>query len=171
MEFSLAMHDRTPKTYVVLGGHRSGTSFIVNCLKLAGVPIVGSPPRLEDLRFVRLNMKIIQDAGGIWLHPPDEEALRASGEKYADEIKALIKEAGEGKPYWGWKDPRQDLTISSYLPHLEDDVYLIAIFRKPQKAGESLHKLQQVQTVERGVELAREYDNRLIRAIEEFVNG
>ncbi|MFH2049975.1 MAG: hypothetical protein ABIJ12_11065 [bacterium] len=49
----------SPKTYVVLGCRRSGTSFIANALLKMGVDMGSTPWRCEDIEFVKLNEKII----------------------------------------------------------------------------------------------------------------
>ena len=79
-----------PRTFVVLGVHRSGTSFLSKALMDAGVKIAGGPIHYEDIDFVRLNMSIIQGAGGIWRNPPNRESLLESGNRHTNEIKALL---------------------------------------------------------------------------------
>lgn len=154
------------RVFIVLGAHRSGTSFLAKSLTDAGVTMCGGPIHYEDNDFVQLNKAIIQGVGGSWLAPPGREALLASGWERNDKIAALLDARGASE-MWGWKDPRQALTIRSYLPHLEaDDVYLVAIFRKPALVGASLARLGQTRT---GAELAREYDRRIVETIGEFV--
>jgi len=153
-----------PRTYIILGVHRSGTSFLAKTLKDVGIPLKGGPAHYEDIDFIKLNMKIIQEAGGIWKNPPDRESLLKSGENHKEEIQALL--SAKRQDMWGWKDPRQALTIESYLPYLEDDVYLICIFRKPELVGASLKRLGQTS---QGENMAKEYDRRIIKAIERFV--
>ena len=155
-----------PKTFIVLGVHRSGTSFVTKCLIDAGVEMGGQAIHYEDNAFVQLNMKIIQAAGGIWRNPPDPDALRIIGAEHADRIQRAI--AAKSGDLRGWKDPRQALTMESYLPYLDGDVYLVAMFRKPEKVGASLKRIGQMDA-QRGTAMAREYDRRIVRAIQSFV--
>lgn len=156
--------DPSPKTYIVLGCHRSGTSFLTKALLDAGVKMGGQPIHYENGRFVSLNKDIIQGAGGTWRQPPEEDALLESGRGKEAEIVALLRSSKSD--FWGWKDPRQALTVRSYLPHLEDDVYLIAIFRKPDRVKASLRRLGQTSI---GDQLARTYARRILAAIAEFM--
>lgn len=154
------------RVFVVLGVHRSATSFLAKAFMDAGVAMVGSSIHYEDGGFVQLNKAIIQNAGGSWKSPPDVGALLESGQEHDAEIANLLKMRGVHE-MWGWKDPRQVLTVRSFLPHLDsDDVYLVAIFRKPERVGASLARLRQTQD---GTELAREYNRRIFEAVGEFV--
>ena len=159
----------TPKTYVVLGAHRSGTSFVGDAIRNSGVDMGTLGWRAENSRFVQLNKKIIQAAGGFWYDPPPEGALLAQGDLHAEEIQELLAYMQAGSPQlWGWKDPRQPLTIRSYLDFLPGDVYLIAIFRRPELVGAS-HGRKGIVSADVGVKLAREYARRTIGAIRQFV--
>ena len=158
--------NRDPKTYIVLGVHRGGTSFLANALKRAGVTLGGSQPHFEDDDFVQLNKKILEAAGGpgAWRNPPSEAAIEAAVQARKDEIVELLRR--KKCAFRGWKDPRQALTILNYLPYLEDDVYLVCIFRKPELI-ETSHECPWSQGV--AIERAREYYRRIIHAVEEFV--
>ncbi len=158
----------TPKTYVILGAHRSGTSFLGNAIQNAGVYFGNLGWRSENGRIVLLNKKIIQAAGGDWMNPPPEDALLVQGERHAAEIQEMIDfMLSHDKPLWGWKDPRQALTMRSWLDFLPGDVYLIAIFRRPELVGASLARRMRVPE-ERGTNLAKEYARRIISAIRDF---
>ena len=155
------------RVYIVLGAHRSGTSFLIRCLRDAGIPIGAGGIRGEDIDFVNLNMSIIKNAGGIWRAPPSAERLVVSGEQHSQQIADLLEK--KQCEMWGWKDPRQPLTIQSYLPHLlDDDVYLICIFRKPKRSAASLRRLGQA-SVENGLTMARTYTRRTLETIKTFM--
>jgi len=155
------------KTYVVLGVHRSGTSFLSRALVEMGVDMgVGSNPHSEDGRFVARNQAIIQGAGGTWKAPPAPGAVVAECDGHAEQIVALLQRP---QPYWGWKDPRQALTIEGWVPYLKeamDDVYLICIFRRPERVAASLRRLGQHAD---GYGLAQEYARRVMGGISAFM--
>jgi len=158
----------SPKTFVVLGSQRSGTSFLSNALRDSGVYFGQRGWRMENGRIVLLNRDIIQAAGGNWMNPPPEPALLAQGALHAVEIAENIEYMrSQGHPLWGWKDPRQALTIRSYLDFLDGDVYLIAIFRRPEQVGASLER-KGMMSKAAGVNLAKEYARRIISAIRDF---
>jgi len=154
------------KTYVILGCHRSGTSFLARCLQSQPeVRLAGQPIHYEDPGFVALNASILAGAGGSWRNPPPREAVMASAEKHAVQIRELLAE--RASDHWGWKDPRQPLTVEAFLPYLEDDVYLIAIFRKPALVGASLKRIGQM-GAEQGEAMARDYQQRILKALAAF---
>lgn len=161
--------DRSQKTYIVLGCHRSGTSFLAQTLKDYGVDIKGGDGRLEDIRFVLLNKAIINDAGGIWRKPPSREKILASTKKFETNVRELLHNASKDKATWGWKDPRQVITaegmVEAWLEEL-DDVYLICIFRRPERTEKSLRRLGQHNS---GSEFAKEYARRTIHTIRKFM--
>ena len=159
----------TPKVYIVLGLNRSGTSLVANGLHNQGIDFGTDVWRKENYGFVKLNAKIIQAAGGIWKDPPPEADLLIQGTVHAQEIQDAIKSmSSRGSPLWGWKDPRQYLTVQSYFDYLPGDVYLIATFRRPEFAGASLRRCGQM-SVEEGVKLSRGYAQRMIGVIKKFV--
>lgn len=162
--------DFTRKTFVVLGAHRSGTSFLMNCLNRQGVYIGTGGWRAENGRFVRLNRDIIQSAGGTWLEPPPAQDILEASRTYVSDIEDLLSWFGEDEDLRGWKDPRQPLTMPAYLPYLDGDAYIVAIFRKPERSAASLVRMGQVASIEHGETLAREYARRTIQSIELFMN-
>ena len=129
----IKMNSKDNKVYIVLGAPHSATSFISRILGLGGVNmgkfgmVSGRPYYYEDKGFRGVNKKILEEAGGTLQDPPSEEdILNVDLEK---DIKRLLsRERGK---FWGWKDPRTNLTVEKFLPHLDDDVYLICCFRRP----------------------------------------
>jgi hypothetical protein len=164
--------DQNAKVYIVLGGHRQGTSFLSRALRQAGVKMKGGPQHFEDGDFVGMNLKIIQAAGGIWREPPGSDELLEAGELHWMEIANLLSEKRDrGGRFWGWKDPRQPLTIRSYIPllqEMDDDVYLICIFRKPERAIASLRRLGQA-SPKQAETMVRRYAEEIIAAIKAWV--
>jgi hypothetical protein len=160
--------DRSPKTYIVLGCHRSGTTFITQALKNTGVVLQGLSSRCEDSRFVRLNSEILQAAGGRWNCPPSRGKLLEAVAKHEAETRGLLVSASENQLAWAWKDPQQVLTAEGMVPiwlDMLDDVYLICIFRRPEKVEQSMKRVYG----EENTGLAREYAKRTIATIETFM--
>jgi len=164
--------DKSPKTYVVLGMHKSGTSFIAKSLHDQGVEMgVRDADKkhtlYEHLEFNKLNREILREAGGSWDNPPLENKIRMvmQDSNMKQKISRLI---GQFKNvFWGFKDPRTVLTIDNILPHLKDDVYLVCVFRKPEKVANSL-KIQGGVERKRAYELYKEYNRRIVKTIIQF---
>jgi len=126
----------------------------------------GSNPHFEDGRFVACNQAIIQAAGGTWKEPPAPDRIWVACDAHADDILKLLD---NGRSYWGWKDPRQAVTIAGWAPYLKealDDVYLICIFRRPERVAQSLARLGQHSD---GYGLAQEYARRMMDGISVFM--
>ena len=162
-QYLLPDGNREQKIYVVLGPHRSGTSFLARCLQQAGVAMAGHPARCEDIQFVKLNQAILRDAGGLWRNPPPEEAIHEAALAHEGEISSLLSRRDA---FWGWKDPQQPLTVREFLPHLSGDAYLICTFRKPEQIGASLKRIGQMAN---GEAWSRECYRRLLAALAEWV--
>lgn len=155
---SIHMRDKTPKTYVVLGMHKSGTSFISKALSEQNVSMgVNNFNVYENSSFVDLNNEFLKECGGSWNDPPTEEVIREKCPSFKERAKNLITYFK--KEFWGFKDPRTALTFPLYEDLLEDDVYLVCMFRKPQKL------------VEKGIgrDLVDTYNQRILKIIERFI--
>lgn len=164
---ALLIQNREPKTYVVLGMHRSGTSFLSGALIQAGANMGDVLARdvNEDSCFQSLNIRIPNSAGGSWDCPPSVGSIDAQRKKYSKEIQETIsKHKGDR---WGWKDPRTSLTFDLYEPYLTNDVYLYCCFRRPEKVVESLTKRNGSGPDWRGV--TDEYNRRILDSIQRFV--
>ena len=158
----------TPKKYILVGAHRSGTSFIADSLRRNGVEFATGGWRAENRAFYGINKQIINDAGGIWMYPPAAEDLLIAGQAYAPQIQAVIKDFNSRAPLWGCKDPRMSLTLRSWLDFLDGDVYLIAIFRRPEAVAASIDR-KQLFPYQDAYDMAQEYTRRIILAVKEFM--
>lgn len=162
------------KTFIVLGMHRSATSFVACGLHQAAV-FMGDkflPPNrgnekgyFEDLGFVQLNDLILHRAGGSWDKPPSEKAIIDAGKSLAPDIKKKIEE-NNCSPFWGWKDPRNTLTVKCFLPYVKNP-HFIACFRDPAEVAKSLKRRDGMATKD-GLKLARIYNQRLIKFLGEW---
>lgn len=133
--------DLSQKTWVILGAKRTGTSFLAELLGNNGIEIATCGNlHNEDLDFVMLNDLILHSVGGDWNNLPPDELIGVSVKAHEQEIKALIASKKESGRDWGWKCPRQGATIKYILPYLDDDVYLVAVFRKPDIAARSMQR-------------------------------
>jgi len=159
--------DTTPKTFVILGCKRGGTSFIAQILGDNGVDIkTCDNGHNEDIGFTKLNNKILNEAGGDWDNIPSKGKLEKAVKNNEKEIKELL--AKRKTRMWGWKDPRQAALIEYYLPYLEDDVYLVCVFRKPDMVAKSMNRIWNTD-IKEGKKLAKVYYERLIDGIKKFI--
>jgi hypothetical protein len=165
------------KTFVVLGMHRSATSLVSEGLERAGV-CMGDANRSkvhwEDMRFMRLNDRILKAAGGSWHNPPCEEAILCVRSDFVDELYDLVadevhKAVNGGYFLWGWKDPRTVLTAKLYAP-LIPRPHWITVFRDPVEVAHSLQRRNKF-PLEKGAKLAMEYNKRIIGFMEDWYRG
>ena len=93
----------------------------------------------ENLRFVKINDEILNALGGSWDLPPLSEANFEAEQLSPLRHKArLLVESFAGQGPWGWKDPRNCLTIpfwESLLPGLKT----VIIVRNPLETAYSMH--------------------------------
>lgn len=128
----------------VAGMPRSGTSMVTHLLHRCGLHL-GPPEHLlpasinnrdgywEDLRFVRLNERLLAASGGTWFAPP--AALRPTPEITA-QAKSLLAEF-EGKEPWVWKDPRNAITLP-FWRNLLPSMKVVVCVRHPAETAASL---------------------------------
>ncbi|HEY2681804.1 MAG TPA: hypothetical protein VGI59_10820, partial [Candidatus Udaeobacter sp.] len=133
----------------IAGAHRSGTSMVTRLLHGCGL-YLGSkdalmPPQAdnpdgfwEHLGFVALNDELLEALGGAWDLPP------RTNENLSDErldplrMKArLLIEAFHSAQIWGWKDPRNSLTLS-FWEELLPGLKTLVIVRNPLEVAYSM---------------------------------
>jgi GT2 family glycosyltransferase/glycosyltransferase involved in cell wall biosynthesis len=141
----------TKAVVCIAGAHRSGTSMLTRLLHRCGLylgpendimPAAADNPDgfWEHLRFVRLNDEILNAVGAAWDLPPRGKDDFEGKDLQPMRVKAqfLIEEFA-GQPVWGWKDPRNSLTLpfwQSLLPNLKT----VIIIRNPLEVAYSMHK-------------------------------
>ena len=153
----------------VLGVSRAGTSLTARILNQAGVYLGAEDELLggelhhlagegedvvarareanpegfwEHYRLMRLNERILQACGGSWREPPALEPgweNSASLDDLRDEAQALIAESFDGHALWGWKDPRNSLTLPFWQRLLPEMRHVICV-RHPLEVAESLRR-------------------------------
>lgn len=128
----------------VAGMPRSGTSLITQLLHRCGLNL-GPPAQLmpasvnnpdgfwENLRFVRLNERLLAANGGTWYAPP--ATLRPTP-KITAEAKSILAQFDNEEP-WGWKDPRNALTLPFWKTLLPSMKVLVCV-RHPAETASSL---------------------------------
>jgi hypothetical protein len=154
------------KLIVVLGMHRSGTSYAAQLLQRAGVYLGPdlmndvAPDNLEGFgesrQAVRLNDRFLQLSDGDYMHPPDHLQSDADADAARDAFLADLR----SHPVAGWKDPRTTLTWPLWKPHLGVDYTLIGCLRHPMNVARSLQVRQQL-PLEQGLALWEAYNRRL----------
>jgi hypothetical protein len=135
----------------IAGMHRSGTSMVARLLQDCGLFLGpeeelgfdsnNGEPHFENVWFVALNDEILSRLGGSWNNPPEFpvgwqtrpeiEALIAQGKK-------LTKRLGR-QYYWGWKDPRNSLTVR-FWQRVVPDLRVVICLRSPLEVAQSLRR-------------------------------
>lgn len=166
---------------VVLGMHRSGTSFLIRALNLSGLWL-GADPELstvegrasignpkgnyENREAIAINDTILKRSGGSWALPP--HPLKVEQTDLA-RIRALCSALELGRPpeypRWGWKDPRTLLTLDVWLHALQRPVMVLASFRHPTAVARSLATRDKI-PLAHGYALWVHYNSILLRALD-----
>lgn len=152
-------------TVAVVGCMRTGTSLAANILSRSGVWL-GEQRDLdwrgkrdpegiwENLSFVQHNDTIIKTFGGHWVEPNSLEQFETINWDEQDLFvlnrkgRRIMQHLDEGqfvyrKDLWGWKDPRNSLTLGYWhklmLP--EDDFKVIWCVRHPTESSHSMQSI------------------------------
>src|SRR5215471_2086366 len=139
----------TQAAICIAGAHRSGTSMVTRLLHCCGLELGPKselmPPQAdnpdgfwEHLGFVALNDQLLNELGGAWDLPPgaDEDFLTTRLDPLRLKARLLI-EKFDSASVWGWKDPRNSLTLPFWwqlLPGLKT----IVIVRNPLEVAHSM---------------------------------
>ena len=95
----------------------------------------------EHIGFVDLNNRILDTLGGSWDSPPAPEPQWCRGTQLIPlrrEAQLLIADFPKEAP-WGWKDPRNCLTLP-FWTDLLPNVGVVVCLRHPLEVAESLHR-------------------------------
>lgn len=161
----------------VLGSSRAGTSLTARLLDLAGVylgppeALLGSDRHQlagegeavmakakrsnpdghwEHYRLMRLNERILRRLGGNWREPPSlPTGWELSEDLAAERLEAhvLLAESFAGRGLWGWKDPRNSLTLPFWRQLLPRMRYVICV-RNPVDVAASLQRRDGISPVQ-----------------------
>jgi hypothetical protein len=132
----------TPRVTMVVGMHRSGTSFLTGSLQQAGLELgkhsqwnrYNVKGNRENIDFVTLHDDILAASGFAWNQPPEAEVPWS--DEHVARAKGLVR-GYAGCPHWGFKDPRATLLVAGWrrlVPSLE----FVGIFRHPHAVRRSL---------------------------------
>jgi len=170
--------DKFPKTFIVLGMHRSATSLVakglatqINMGATKAYRDAGNPEGYwEDKAFIDLNTRILKQAqtGSSWYNPPPEENILSRARFFKNHISKLIEDKN-GVKLWGWKDPRTTLTIRLFMPYIKNP-HIIPVFRDREEVAKSLATRDGF-THEFARDLADEYNKRLLSFMADFAAG
>lgn len=162
-----------PKTVVILGMFRSGTSMTAGILNLLGVdfgdnllPESRANPLgyFEDMGFMDLNRAMIKAAGGTLHNPPPREPILAQEEAFLQAIYNQVKPPKAA--IWGLKDPAASLTIELYAKHLVNP-YIIVCRREARPVAESWGKTVEVSLSE-GIKLWKVFNQRIDQFLTQY---
>ncbi len=93
----------------------------------------------ENQRFVEINDDLLAHFGGTWMAPPSLPkgwAQRADLEPFRAKARALIAQF-DGRPLWGWKDPRTCLTLEFWQDLIPNLAFVVCV-REPGSIAHSL---------------------------------
>jgi hypothetical protein len=156
--------------------HRSGTSMIASALHACGLdlgpkkdflpPDPNNPEGFWESRsFLRLNDAILKGRGGSWDHPPRRDVAGWENEPSLDpachKASKLVRNF-QGREPWGWKDPRNCLTLSWWRKLLPDMKVLICV-RNPLAVAKSLWLRNEISYAD-SFELWLTYNRRVLSA-------
>ncbi len=143
------------QTLIITGMHRSGTSFVAELFKSAGLHIgerlfpgdTGNPRGyFEDEDILTLQRTMIAKAcpAGLvgwpdWGWTEAEELNEAAWAADEPAMRALVK-LRERQKIWGWKDPRTTLLLEQWLRVLPEARFLFVV-REPWKVAASMRHL------------------------------
>lgn len=138
---------------VCIGGmHRSGTSMVANLLRLCGLHLGAKTDMLpagldnpggywESAKFRDLNDEILAVMGGKYDDParlPKGWEEREEFSPVREKAKAIFRELAVDGP-WGWKDPRNSLTLPFWLNQLPQMKVIICV-RHPLEVALSVRR-------------------------------
>jgi hypothetical protein len=160
----------------IAGMHRSGTSMIASLLHACGLdlgphkdllsPAPNNPEGFWESRsFLRLNDALLKELGGTWDCPPRSPALGWGREPHWHRLRGRAEELirrFEGREPWGWKDPRNCLTLPFWREMLPRMKVLICV-RNPLAAAESLRARDGISSAA-SLDLWLTYNRRVLAA-------
>ncbi|HWH91393.1 MAG TPA: glycosyltransferase, partial [Candidatus Binatia bacterium] len=139
----------TQTAICIAGAHRSGTSMLTRLLHACGL-YLGPKDELmpaqadnpdgfwEHLGFVALNDELLNALGGAWDLPPKRDENFAHARLDPLRMKArLLVEKFDSAGFWGWKDPRNSLTLP-FWQNLLPSMKTLIMVRNPLEVAHSM---------------------------------
>jgi hypothetical protein len=144
---------RLPPPLIVVGMHGSGSSVVSQILSELGVYMGAQlDAHAEAAEFFHLNEELLYRAGAAWhrakpmLGMMQQPAFQASGAlrlaaaTYGRMRTRFLSDYNPNRhALWGWKDPRNSLTLPMWLqlfPHAR----VLHVLREPENAAISIHR-------------------------------
>ena len=165
---------------IILGMHRSGTSFLARALNLGGVnlgdldslishewkPYADNPRgHWENKKIYELSEKTLKQSKGSWYKVPKKITV---DKKTGAEITNCTKQLQENAIFAsGFKDPRILVTFDSWLKYLPKNFVVVGIFRDPLKVAESLKKRNNL-SYEKSIRLWQTYNQNLLDILQKY---
>ena len=138
---------------VIVGMHRSGTSFLSRIFELSGV-FMGSVKEAnnESIAFLRHNEQVLKKEKTSWHSSEIKNKTSTTSRLFDPSVIAIIQRkhglTSETK-HWGWKDPRTTLYMNEYYQTMNKAKF-IHIYRNPYDVISSLC-FRQKKLIEMGV--------------------
>jgi len=156
--------------FLILGMHRSGTSFLARCLNVSGVYLgekllsdgnISENPKgfWENEDFTKIASKIMANNNTRW--DKNTSNLKCS-DTLKQQFKKLVNEhIANSYVSTGIKDPRLLLLLDSILDVFPENKLYVGIFRHPLKVAESL-KIRDNFDYKKSLELWQAYNLKLL---------
>jgi GT2 family glycosyltransferase/glycosyltransferase involved in cell wall biosynthesis len=117
----------------------------------------------EHLGFVALNDQVLSELGGAWDLPPDANEDFSTGRLNPLRLKArLLIEKFDSASVWGWKDPRNSLTLP-FWQQLLPGLKALVVVRNPLEVAHSMRERNGT-SYSFGLRLWEIYNRRLVEA-------
>lgn len=165
------------KIVCIAGMHRSGTSMVAHLLNKCGLYLgheheimasgsANPDGHWENWNFVRLNEDLLSMVNAAWDLPPkinqDWTKIPAYSQFYNRATK--IVDSFNDKVLWGWKDPRNTLTLDFWLSVLPNLKILVCL-RDPLEVAQSLEARGSA-SLDFSLNLWHSYNQRLLGWVE-----
>jgi GT2 family glycosyltransferase/predicted nucleic acid-binding Zn-ribbon protein len=157
----------------ITGAHRSGTSMVTRLLHACGLdlgpesdlmpPAPDNPDGFwENLSFIAMNDELLNELGAAWDLPPRSTPFAEKRFAAMRSRARRLVSAFSQSNVWGWKDPRNSLTLPFWhaiIPKLRT----IIVVRNPLEVAYSLHQRNRV-SFHLGLSLWGVYNQRALSA-------
>jgi Sulfotransferase family len=161
-----------PGPICIAGMHRSGTSVVARALQTCGLylgeqrdlmnPAVDNPDGFwEHVKFLELNDCLLTVLGGAWDWPPAApENWKDPGLLFWRDRAAALAREFAGREPWGWKDPRNCLTLPFWISAFPG-LRVVWVVRNPLEVALSLNR-RNGSSYALGIALWAVYNQRLL---------
>lgn len=157
---------------MIVGMHRSGTSFLTGSLQAAGLELGeysawnrhNRKGNRENQDIVAFHDAVLARHGYAWDNPPPGP-LSWSDSEVSAARQWMAQYAGE--QHWGFKDPRSLLLVEGWL-ELVPNMRFVGIFRHPRPVFRSLYARSKTTTEEGAFRLWKAYNTKLLDLHEHY---